>query len=84
MFTINRYDEHLVITTNNIMAMEAVTQFIYRLFPGVAYFIEIETFPNLTLYRIYIKSVAIYDKKLTKLIREDLEARHIALIEEES
>ena len=84
MFAINRYNKHLVIATNNIMAMEAVTQFIYRVFPGVAYFIEIETFPNMTLYRIYIKSDAKYDRKLANLIREDLEARHITLIEEES
>ena len=82
MFAINRYHKHLVISTDSIMAMEAVTQFIYRVVPGTAYFIEIETFPSMTLYRFYIKSDAKFDRKLVELLKDDLKARHIALTEE--
>lgn len=78
----NRIDKHLVITTNNLMAMEAITQWIYRIIPGTQYCIEVELFPHTRLYHIYIVAHADRDNKIIKLITEELEARHISLMKE--
>ena len=77
-----RIDKFLVIVTNNIMAMEVITQWIYRMIGGIPYFVEIEVFPNMTLYRICIDIDARRDKKLEKSIIEELQSRHIELMKE--
>ena len=77
-----RVDKFLVIVTNNIMAMEVISQWIYRMMCGSPYFIEIEVFPKMTLYRIYIDIDSRLDKKLEKSMTEELQARHIELMKE--
>lgn len=77
-----RVDKFLVITTNNLRALEAISYWIYRMIGGVSYFIEVEVFPNMTLYRICIACHTDMDKKTKRMITKDLEARHITLMEE--
>lgn len=77
----NRLDKYFVITTNNPMALEAITEWIYRRLQ-VTYFIQIELFPNMILYRIVIQMRSDLDKKVTRQIKEDLTARHIEIMKE--
>lgn len=80
MFT--RVKTHLVITTNNLMAMEAITQWIYAVLYGTPYFIEIEKFPDMILCKIYISCSEEWDEKLKSMITEDMDARRITIWEE--
>ena len=63
------------------MALEAITEWIYRRLQ-VTYFIQIELFPNMILYRIVIQMRSDLDKKVTRQIKEDLTARHIEIMKE--
>lgn len=77
----NRLDKFLVVTTNNLGVLEAVSELIY-LELKCAYLIQIETFPNMTLYRIYIDMPEDFDDNAIKIISKDLEARHMKLMKE--
>lgn len=77
----SRIDNYFVITANNLMALEAVTEWIYRMLK-TTYFIQIELFPNMTLYRICVPMRSDWDKKVTKRIKDDLTLRHIELMKE--
>lgn len=75
----NRTDKFFVITTDNLRALEAITEWIYRMLQ-ISYFIQIELFENMALYRIYIRIRKDWDEKITKDITEDLAARHIEIM----
>lgn len=77
----NRLDKYFIVTTNNPMALEAISQWIYRSLQ-TTYFIQIESFSNMTLYQIVISMRADWDKKVTRQIKEDLIARHIEIMKE--
>lgn len=76
----NRTDKMFVVTTNNLRALEAITEWIYRMLQ-TSYFIQIEMFPNMTLYRICIPMRKDWDEKVTRGITKDLTARHIEIME---
>lgn len=77
----SRVDNLLVITTNNLMALEATTEWVYEILK-TTYFIQIELFPNLTLYHICIPIGQDWDNKIKKKLTEDLTARHLELLKE--
>ena len=77
----SRVDNFLVITTNNLMALEATTEWVYGILK-TTYFIQIELFPNLTLYRIYIPIGQDWDNKIKKKLTEYLTVRHLKLLKE--
>jgi hypothetical protein len=79
----NRANNYFIVTTNNLKALEAVSECIYS---GLKerYLIQIEQFPNnLTIYHIYIPIREDQDKKVKKKIMDYLELKHTKLLEEE-
>lgn len=81
MTMFNRSGKFLVITTNNLRAMEATTEWIYEMLK-VTYFIQIELFPNMTLYRICVSMRSDWDKKTKKKLTKYLAGRNLELMKE--
>lgn len=79
----NRIDEIFVITTDNLAALEAITEWIYRKLQ-ITYFIQVELFPNMTIYRICMKVRSDWDNKISKNILEDLKLRNIEIMKGQS
>lgn len=77
----NRVDNLFVVTTNNLRALEAITEWIYNMLK-ISYFIQIELFSNMTIYRIYIPMRTDWDEKVTRDMKNDLRAKHINIMEE--
>lgn len=77
---INRIDKHLVITTNNLKALEAVSEWIYAMLK-TTYCINIELFQNMTLYHIYVPINSSFDKKCTRMLNDYLESKNTKLME---
>lgn len=76
-----RIDKHFVITTNNVRALEAVSEWIYQKLK-TTYLIQIEMFPNMTVYRIAIPMRKDWDNKVKQDVENYLEYRHLKLMEE--
>lgn len=77
----DRVDGYFVITTNNLRALEAISETIFvRL--RRSYCIQIETFSSMTLYRFYMYLPNAMDERVRQMVEEDLKARHIKLMEE--
>ena len=76
-----RIDKHFVITTNNLKALEAVSEWIYQKLK-TTYLIQIEMFPNMTVYRIAIPIREDWDNKVKQDVENYLECRHLKLMEE--
>lgn len=77
----NRSGNFLVITTNNLRAMEATTEWIYEMLKAT-YFIQIELFPSMTLYRICVSIRSDWDKKTKKKLTKYLAGRNLELMKE--
>lgn len=80
----NRVNEYFIITTINLRALEEITVWIYQKL-RMSYFLQIETFPNLTVYRICIRITRKpdFDKILEQQIREHLLSMHIDIFKKE-
>lgn len=79
----NRIDKMFVISTDNLAALEAITEWIYRKLQ-ITYFIQVELFPNMTIYRICMKVRSDWDNKISKNILEDLKLRNIEIMKGQS
>lgn len=77
----SRVNEFFVITTDNLGAMEATTEWIYQMLK-ITYFIQIELFPNMTLYRICVPICSDWDGKTKKKLTKYLTARNLKLMKE--
>lgn len=65
----DRVNDLFVVTVNNLGALEGVSEWIYNVWKGT-YFIQIETFPNMTIYHICIPMDKGWDKKVIKKIEK--------------
>ena len=77
----NRFENYFIITTNNLSALEAITVWIYQRLQ-IRYFIQIEVFPNLTVYRVYISIEEDWDDKIINELGESLALQNIKIMEE--
>ena len=84
MLEFKRLCEKLIIIVDNLATLEAVSEFIFlRL--KTTYLIQIEKFPNLTIYQIAIPCQGDFDTKIKRDITNFLKARpyiHLQLEEE--
>jgi hypothetical protein len=78
----SRIDKIFVITTSNLLVLEAVSEWIYKMLK-VSYFLQIETYQQLTIYRLCVPLRNDWDEKVKRQIIEDLKIRNLYIVETE-
>ena len=76
----DRVKEFLVVTTNNLKALEEVSLWICNIL-NANYFVRVEKFPSTTLYRFYIHVEEKLDKKTIKGLKDFVSLTNIELIQ---
>lgn len=76
----NRVDKYLVVTADNLRALEEISVWIHRELEAT-YFIQIELFPNCTLYKVCILLERLRDRMVTKRLTNYLQSLNIKLFE---
>lgn len=75
----NRVDKYLVVTADNLRALEEISVWVYRELEAT-YFIQIELFPNCTLYRVYVLLDRLRDRMVIKRLTNHLQSLNIQFI----
>ena len=73
-----RFGDYFVIITDNLMALDAISMYLFML--RKHYCIEPEVFPNVTLYRFNVLMPECMDDEVKRYILDDLEARHTKIL----
>ena len=76
----NRVDKYLVVTADNLRALEEISVWIHRELKAT-YFIQIELFSNCTLYRVYVLLEHLRDRMVAKRLTNYLQSLNIKFIE---
>ena len=76
----DRVDKYLVVTTDNLRALEEISVWIHRELEAT-YFIQIESFPNFTLYRVCILLEHLRDRMVTTKLTNYLQSLNIKFID---
>lgn len=77
---LERVNEGLLVTVNNLKALEAVSEWIYCKLKAT-YLIQIEVFPNLIIYHICISLDKRYDEDIKKDLSKFLELKRVQFME---
>lgn len=78
----DRVEGYFVIAVNNIRALEYISKMLYEEIRK-NYYIQIEVFPNVTIYTLFVDMDKSLDEKITKYIKENLSKTNgIKLLEE--
>ena len=73
-----RIGNYFVITVNNFHALEEISFWICRVLEK-PYYIELEKFPHVTIYRLYI-NVADYPDDVSEMLKRFLQVSNVKLM----
>lgn len=78
----DRIGPYFVVVVNNARALEYISEMLYGIIKK-EYFIHVEVFPNITIYKMLVDMEESLDEEITKLIKENLSRTNgIKLLEE--